>query len=197
MLFSFSPVKSLYPRHARAGHHRRSAAGGGCSEAVMAQRSKLRAAPRRRQFRAPQEGKQVLLPLPKRKKRLRVLFSFSPVKSLYPRHARAGHHRRSAAGGGCSEAVMAQRSKLRAAPRRRQFRAPQEGKQVLLPLPPESLENTRFSRLFFFDLYQNLYRAKRGTRFRGTRPKSMISLTGRVLIPSEARYKVLRNCPNL
>ena len=56
--FFFFTGKTLYPRHARAGHHRRSAAGGWCSEAVMAQRSKLRAAPRRWQFRAPQEGEQ-------------------------------------------------------------------------------------------------------------------------------------------
>ena len=44
------------PRHARAGLRRRSAAGGGYSEAVMAQRSKLLAAPRQKQFWAPQEG---------------------------------------------------------------------------------------------------------------------------------------------
>ena len=37
-------------------HCRRSASGGRSSEAAMAQRSKLRAAPRRRQFRAPQES---------------------------------------------------------------------------------------------------------------------------------------------
>ena len=39
------------------GQHR-SAAGGGCSEVLLAQQSKLRAAPRRWQFRAPQEGEQ-------------------------------------------------------------------------------------------------------------------------------------------
>ena len=54
----FCCVKGLCsPRHAeRAGHRRRSAAGGGYSEAVMAQRSKLLAAPRQKQFWAPQEG---------------------------------------------------------------------------------------------------------------------------------------------
>ena len=40
------------------GQQHRSAAGGGCSEVLLAQRSKLRAAPRRKRFRAPQEGEQ-------------------------------------------------------------------------------------------------------------------------------------------
>jgi len=38
------------PRHARAGASRRAAAGGRCSEARMAQRSKFIAAPRRNKF---------------------------------------------------------------------------------------------------------------------------------------------------
>ena len=56
--FFFFTGKTPYPRHARAGHHRRSAAGGGCSEVLLAQRSKSFAAPRRKRFRAPQEGEQ-------------------------------------------------------------------------------------------------------------------------------------------
>ncbi len=38
------------------GQQHRSAAGGGCSEVLLAQRSKSFAAPRRKRFRAPQEG---------------------------------------------------------------------------------------------------------------------------------------------
>ena len=40
------------------GQQHRSAAGGGCSEVLLAQRSKSFAAPRRKRFRAPQEGEQ-------------------------------------------------------------------------------------------------------------------------------------------
>ena len=84
---------------------------------------------------------------------------FCCVKGLCsPRHAeRAGHRRRSAAGGGYSEAVMAQRSKLLAAPRQKQFWAPQEGLRSkfksLKPLPYKKSQNplvVRVSGLFYF-----------------------------------------------
>ena len=91
----FCCVKGLCsPRHAeRAGHRRRSAAGGGYSEAVMAQRSKLLAAPRQKQFWAPQEGLRSkfksLKPLPKRKTSLSRCLSFLYVVKLALRGTRS------------------------------------------------------------------------------------------------------------
>ena len=100
-----------------------------------------------KEFRSPSGKKllcnfgQVLEAPAKNKVSLLRYLVFCCVKGLCsPRHAeRAGHRCRSAAGGGYSEAVMAQRSKLLAAPRQKQFWAPQEGLRSkfksLKPLP--------------------------------------------------------------
>ena len=74
------------------------------------------------------EGSSPSAPAKKKDIAFAVSFFFVCSKTCASRHAeRAGHRRRSAAGGGYSESVMAQRSKLLAAPRQKQFWAPQEG----------------------------------------------------------------------
>ena len=124
-----------------------SAAGGRCSEARMAQRSKYGVTPpyfghRKRGCEATSSPS---APAKNKVSLLRYLV-FCCVKGLCsPRHAeRAGHRRRSAAGGGYSEAVMAQRSKLLAAPRQKQFWAPQEGlRSKFKSLKPRQKKNRK------------------------------------------------------
>ena len=105
-----------------------------------------------KEFRSP-SGKKLLcnfgqvLEAPAKKKDIAFAVSFFFVcsKTCASRHAeRAGHRRRSAAGGGYSEAVMAQRSKLLAAPRQKQFWAPQEGlRSKFKSLKPRQKKNRK------------------------------------------------------
>ncbi len=124
-----------------------SAAGGRCSEARMAQRSKYGVTPpyfghRKRGCEATSSPS---APAKKKDIAFAVSFFFVCSKTCASRHAeRAGHRRRSAAGGGYSEAVMAQRSKLLAAPRQKQFWAPQEGlRSKFKSLKPQQKKNRK------------------------------------------------------